>query len=469
MNKSSTTSSVSGLPIIKSLLTILMVLLLSVTASAAEIVSKDITWSEYPVLSYIGIGDYIETATYSDGYQENTYRRGMLSTGQITGISQSVAYTIGQPEINIPIKLKGMSCTLGSYSYHTLQLYYQAPIHTNDIKITDKQLPGGIMCDTTVDYNLIVEEWAFGTKIDTPGTYRLEIREISWNDKGTQILEIQETNLVVAERTPFAEFKAETLVPSKFVITTSETISISSRIKNIGTQTATLPVELKVNNVYYSSQSVTLNAGESKTITFSGVKFPIAGNHKISILAQSNTIVVSGTTQPVPTPTPTPPSTGEGKISVTSDPSGATVRISSEEVGKTPISVYRSAGNYIIATSMTGYETDYYGVAVTSGNTVSHNVKLVPLPVGTPVPPAPPIPTPSPTPVIPSVPAPTITPVATPDIDTEVECYSGYIWNDTYQTCVPITETVTPSGDTTIYMIVGAVLITGIFLLTRKK
>lgn len=463
----------------KSLLIVLVVLLLSVTASAtAEIVSKDITWSEYPILSYIGIGDYIETVTYSDGYQENIYHRGFgLMMASITGMPESITYIIGQPELTIPIQLKGMSCSLSNtpYSYHHLGLYDARS--ANNFLLHGKTV-GGIICDKTVSYDFIIPKSDLGAAATNPGTYLFEVKETSWNTlelNGRILYENRKFELVVYPTTSFADFKAETLVPSKFVITTSETISISSRIKNIGTQTATLSVELKVNNVYYSSQSVTLNSGESKTITFDNVRFPIAGNHKISILEQSNTIVVSGITLPTPTPTPTI----EGKISVTSDPSGATVRISTEEIGKTPVSVYRPAGNYILATSMSGYKTDYYGVTVTSGNTVSHYIKLTPIPVTTPAPtptptPTPtltPSPTPSPTstPIITPGTTPSTTPGTTPDIDIEVECYSGYVWDDTYKTCRPITETVIPSGDTTTYLIIGAVLITGIFLLTRKK
>ncbi len=455
-------------------LTILIILLLSVTATASsEIVSSEVMWSEYPILRYIGIGDYIETITYSDGYQENTYHRGfVLSPASITSAPESITYTIGQPELKISVQLKGQSCSLSNtpYSYHHLGLYNT---NNNNFLLYGKTA-GGIICGATVSYDFIIPKSDLGLIATTPGTYLLNLKETSWNtlDIGGRILyENREFELVVNPSSGLVQFEATNIVPSKFVITTTEAITISSNIKNTGTVTATLPVELKINDVKYDSQSVTLNSGESKTITFNNVKFPIAGNHRISILGQSNTIVVSGVSQtPVPTPTPAPPA-GQGTISVTSNPTGATVRIQSIEVGNTPVSTQRPPGNYIIATSMIGYKTDYYGVTVTSGQTVSHFITLSPIVTTTPTP------TPTPTQgqtsqVTPSITigtTPGTTPATSPGIDTEVECPSGYIWDNMYETCRPISETVVPSGDTTIYLIIGAILIIGLFLVTRKK
>lgn len=125
--------------------------------------------------------------------------------------------------------------------------------------------------------------------------------------------------------------------------------------------------------------------------------------------------------------------------------------------------------------------TKTFNLVVGSGTTT-------PTPTPTPTSTTAPTPTPSITPVITPIvtptpttsitpgitpgTAPSITPGTTPSIDTEIECYSGYVWSDKYKTCRPIadtiSDTVNPSGSNTAYIIIGAGLLAGIYLLKRK-
>ncbi len=180
------------------------------------------------------------------------------------------------------------------------------------------------------------------------------------------------------------------------------------------------------------------------------------------------TLVVEGVA-PTPTPTPTP---NTGTISITSNPSGATVRVSSTEKGYTPVTFPMPPGNYIVSTSLAGYQTDNYGMTVVNGQVSSHNVNLQPVsttPTPTQTTPQPTYTTPTPTQTTPqptyTTPNPTQTTPA-PTSTVPADCPSGYVWDSTYETCRPITDVITSSG--TIYIIIGVVLLAGLYLLKRK-
>lgn len=49
-----------------------------------------------------------------------------------------------------------------------------------------------------------------------------------------------------------------------------------------------------------------------------------------------------------------------------------------------------------------------------------------------------------------------------------VDCYSGYVWDSTYETCRPILDVIGSSGST-IYIISGLLLVAGLYLLKRKE
>lgn len=352
---------------------ILSVLLLAITASAATIVSKEITWREYPILSDIGLGDYVETTTYSDGYQEGEYHRGTIGMASIFFAPYKITIPSGQTSVNWEYTLEGQSCGLsGTYSYHKVDWYFDGVFYASENL-------GIIVCGKTVTYK--TKDW----RENDVGTHTILLKETMWNDNGMVVIEKRSITIVIEPN--------NNLVPA-----------------------------------------------------------------------------------PTPTPTPTPQT---GTISITSNPSGATVRVNSVEKGYTPIAFSMPPGNYIVSTSLAGYKTDNYGLTVTSGQESSHFVTLSPIVVTTPVPTSdqPSIITPTPTSPIsdqtPSItPTPTSTVGQTPAVTQEIQCPSGFVWSDKYETCRPIADSfsdqINPKGDNTVYIILGAGLLAGIYLLRRK-
>lgn len=67
-----------------------------------------------------------------------------------------------------------------------------------------------------------------------------------------------------------------------------------------------------------------------------------------------------------------------GTISITSDPSGCSLSIDGEFVGKSPQKIKRNPGTYTIVFELEGYKSQAKSVKVTSGKTAKINVKLEP-------------------------------------------------------------------------------------------
>ncbi len=361
------------------IITVILVILLSILTVSAGVISKEeITWSESPLSSF-GIGDYIVTTTYDDGYAEGVYHRGAFRLGYIFYLSPKITISTSDASITIPITLEGQGCALsGTYSLHHVDLYKGTAGSSSNL-LYGQDL-GMITCGRTASYNINIPKSNMGSIATTPGSYEMAFKEVMWNQAG----------MIVTETRIF-------------------------------------------------------------------------------------TLVVEG----VSTPPPPPPNTGT--ISVTSNPSGATVRVSSTEKGYTPVSFPMLPGNYIVYTSLAGYKTDNYGMTVVAGNTVSHNANLQPVTTPTPTIPQPTYTTPQPTYTTPNptqtTPTPTYsTPIPTyttpnptqttpqPTSTVPLDCYSGYMWDSTYQTCRPWMDVLGSS----VYIIVGIILIGGLYLLKRK-
>ncbi|ASJ02933.1 amylopullulanase [Thermococcus profundus] len=69
-----------------------------------------------------------------------------------------------------------------------------------------------------------------------------------------------------------------------------------------------------------------------------------------------------------------------GMLTVTSNPSGATVLIDGKEVGKTPIEEYRlPVGTHEVTVKMDGYREESFNVSILENKELTFNVELVPL------------------------------------------------------------------------------------------
>jgi uncharacterized membrane protein len=66
----------------------------------------------------------------------------------------------------------------------------------------------------------------------------------------------------------------------------------------------------------------------------------------------------------------------KGGIAVRTNPSGASVEINEEYVGRAPLMDSREAGIYRVVVKKRGYETQEHWVDVPKGKTVELNLKL---------------------------------------------------------------------------------------------
>lgn len=105
----------------------------------------------------------------------------------------------------------------------------------------------------------------------------------------------------------FADFTAQDITITPSTVSVGEPVTVKSKIKNVGTKSANLPVTLLVDDNYFLvdgknlEQSVSLAVGEVKEITFT-IKLDKAKSYKIDLLGKSGTLTVNA---PATTPTDT--------------------------------------------------------------------------------------------------------------------------------------------------------------------
>lgn len=85
-------------------------------------------------------------------------------------------------------------------------------------------------------------------------------------------------------------------------------------------------------------------------------------------------------------PNPIDPPIKKGTLVVTSSPSGSSVTINGEFIGKTPITLKRNPGTYNLSFDSEGYNTQDMSVKVFSGKTTKCNAKLEVMPKQLPSP-----------------------------------------------------------------------------------
>ena len=281
------------------LLIILIMLSLISIASASDPISSKVTWSESPAY-FLGMGDYIVTNTYSDGFEENVYHRGALtSLGSIYSMPYKITTTTTSNTLIIPITLQGQSCALSTlYSLHHVGLYRSS---SNDLLYGINT--GMILCGKTSSLTLNVPKSSLGSIGATPGTYSMVIKETMWNTAG---MSVTETRLFTLEITGTAPTPTPTPTPS------TGTISISSNPDGA-------TVRINSDEKGYTPISFTMPPGNYIVSTsLSGYK---TDNYGMTVIA-GKTVSHSVNLVPLGTPTPTSTPTGTPTSSPTLTPTG---------------------------------------------------------------------------------------------------------------------------------------------------
>ena len=256
---------------IKSFL-ILLMLISSIGIVSAEpiVVSTKVVWSESP-LYFIGVGDYIEAQTYSDGYVKNVmYRAGSIfKTAEIFVTTPVVDVAQGSTSIPIQYQLKGMYCSLTPYSIHRTYWYIGSTSGT----MLASQSEGNINCEDVKTFNYNVPASGY---LNVAGTFNLIMEEVSM--KSTATMFVYETRIipvrVIASSTP-------PVLPTPTVGTlkvtsnpSSASIRVNSVYKGISPITISLPtgdyiVEASKDGYQTQSKTQSVYDGYSTDITFS--------------------------------------------------------------------------------------------------------------------------------------------------------------------------------------------------------
>ena len=255
---------------IKSFL-ILLMLISSIGIVSAEpiVVSTKVVWYESP-LYFIGVGDYIEAQTYSDGYVKNVmYRAGSIfKTAEILGTTPTVEVTQGSTSIPIQYQLKGMYCSLTAYSVHRTYWYIGSTSGT----LLGSQSEGNINCGDYKTFNYNVPASGY---LNTVGNFNLIMEEVSM--KSTFYTVVYETRIipvrVIASSTPPSPIS--TMGTMKInSIPTGATVRINSVYKGVTPLTLSLSeaeyiVEVSKNGYQTQSRTQSVYSGYSTDITFS--------------------------------------------------------------------------------------------------------------------------------------------------------------------------------------------------------
>jgi len=132
----------------------------------------------------------------------------------------------------------------------------------------------------------------FTTSKDVAGTYAVTVDGLS----GTFTVEE-----AAPPPTP-AAFTTSNLSISPTKVDVGKSVTISATIANTGDLAGSYEVTLKVNNVTVDTETVTLDGGASKTVTFTTSK-DVAGTYTVSIDGLSGTFTVEEAVVPPPPPT----------------------------------------------------------------------------------------------------------------------------------------------------------------------
>jgi len=144
------------------------------------------------------------------------------------------------------------------------------------------------------------EELTFTVSEDASGTHSVDVNGL----KGTFSVKAAPVVPPVVPPTP-AKFTVSDVTISPAEVDTDQTVTISVDVANIGEQSGSYTVTLKVDGVIIATKDVTLVGGASQKVTFTTSK-DVAGTYSVDVNGKSGTFTVKAPLA-VPPPPPTKP------------------------------------------------------------------------------------------------------------------------------------------------------------------
>ncbi|RLJ01882.1 MAG: hypothetical protein DRP11_03745 [Candidatus Aenigmatarchaeota archaeon] len=102
-----------------------------------------------------------------------------------------------------------------------------------------------------------------------------------------------------------AEFEVSDLSVSPSEVEPGESVTVSATVSNVGEESGSYTVELKVDGVVVDSETVTLDGGTSTSVSFT-VTSEVEGSHTVAVDGLSGSFTVTAPPPPPPPPKPFP-------------------------------------------------------------------------------------------------------------------------------------------------------------------